>query len=396
MSAQVRRASRHHRCARCGYKATYPNAGAVEARSWFNRHSCQKRERLAVRQVMAEIREAAIDRTPKPCLHKEADHQHGTRACYVLDRCRCTPCSGANSEAENERERMKAYGRYHKYVDAYPIRLHLAELREYGIGLKQVSRVSGVSNGSLTKIWYGLYADTGRGHERRLGEGELVRGPARRVLRTTAERIYAVEPIPQNLGSRRPDHQRTPQARLHLQALVALGWSMSKIADRLGISGANFTPVIHGRRVMSRGTVDQVEALFEELSMTLPPRREYRDKIAYTRVINYARKAGWLPPLDLEVLENNDELDDEGLDIDDAAVLRALDGDRTVTLTADERREVIRLLHRRGLTDRQISDLTGFNSVVNERKRLGLSVNKSGIDWSEYGERPRNRQKEAS
>jgi len=77
MVAQVRRATRRHRCARCGYEKTYPNAGAVEARNWFNKHSCQKRESVMLREVMAAIREESIDRTPQPCLHKQANHQHG-------------------------------------------------------------------------------------------------------------------------------------------------------------------------------------------------------------------------------------------------------------------------------------------------------------------------------
>jgi len=362
MSTRARRATRRYRCARCGFEATYPNAPAVQARYWFNRHSCQKRERLAVRKVMTELREAAVDRTPKPCFHKQVTHQHGTRACYCLDACRCTPCSEANAAAESERQRLKAYGRYHKYVDAYPVRLHLAELKEYGIGLKTVARISGVGNGTLTKIWYGTYADTGRGHERHTEGGQLVRQPNRRVLRTTAERIYAVEPIPENLGSRRPDHERSEMARTHLQALVALGWSMSKLSDRLGMGRANFTPVIHGRRVMARATVDAVEAMFEELSMTLPPRTEYRDKIAYSRALNYAAEAGWVPPLQLEDLDHVDEDLDQEPDIDEVAIERRMGGDKGVKLTRDERLEIIRRWRDSGRTLAEMERVTGINS----------------------------------
>jgi transcriptional regulator with XRE-family HTH domain len=372
MSTAVRRATRRHRCARCGFEATYPNAGAVEARYWFNRHSCQKRERLMIREVMAAIREEAIDRTPQPCLHKIAKHEHGQRATYVLDACRCIPCSKANAEAENERERMKAYGRYHKYVDAYPVRLHLAELKEYGIGLKQVGRVSGVSNGSLTKIWYGLYGPAEGPHKGCKGNGDLLRGPARRVLRTTAERIYAVEAVPQNLSVGAPDHERTPQARLHLQALVALGWSMSKLADRLGMLPTNLGPVIgtstaggpnrrEGLRVLSRGTVDKIEALFEELSMTLPPRTEYRDKIAYSRALNYAAAAGWLPPLALDDLDH-EPLDDESTDLDEVAIARRMAGDKSVALTKPEKHELARQWRGSGRPLAELERVTGLNS----------------------------------
>lgn len=398
MRAPVRRVTRQYRCKRCGFQATYQNAGAVQARYWFDRHSCQKRETRMVKAVMAEMREAAIDRTPKPCMHKIADHQHGTRACYVLDTCRCTPCSKANSAAENERTRLKAYGRYHKYVDAHPVRLHLAELKEYGIGLKQVSRVSGVSNGSLTNIWYGLYETTGMGRSGGInGAGNLTREPSRRVLRITAERIYAVEAVSANLSPGQVDRERTSLARTHLQALVALGWSMSKLARRLDMDPGNFTSVIHGPRMMVRETVDRAEALFEELSMTLPPRSSHRDKSSYSRAVNYAKAVDWVPPLALDDLDIPTDLEVVEQDFDVAAVWRACNGDRAVALSTTERAEVVRIMHRRGLTDVEIATLTGIkcNTVKNVRQRLDLPVNKTRVDWSEYSERAHTRKKEA-
>lgn len=126
--ATARRATRRRRCARCGFTAVYENASVVAADYWFGRHSCQRQEQLMVRAALGQQRRDLVDRTPQPCLHKVADHQHGTRACYVLDRCRCDPCSTANAVAESERERQKAYGRYHKYVSAEHVRAHLAEL----------------------------------------------------------------------------------------------------------------------------------------------------------------------------------------------------------------------------------------------------------------------------
>lgn len=82
-AAGVRRATRRHRCARCGLEAVYENAGATEARYWFSRHSCRKQEEAMLRAALAEERAAAVDRTPKPCHHKQANHEHGTRACYT-------------------------------------------------------------------------------------------------------------------------------------------------------------------------------------------------------------------------------------------------------------------------------------------------------------------------
>lgn len=307
----VRRATRSYRCGRCGLEAVYENAGAAESRYWFNRHSCRKREEAMLRAAFAEEKRAAVDRTPRACLHKFAGHEHGTAACYVLDLCRCDPCTEANRQRQSERVRLKAYGRYHKYVNAEHVRAHLQELKDYGIGLKTVSRLSGVSNGSLTKIWYGLYADTGRGGGRHHGEGQLVRGPSRRVLRSTAEAIYAVEAVPANLGARVPDRDRTPIARLHLRALVALGWSMSELGRRIGMRHAgNVCRVVTEDTPMARETVDKIEALYTALSMTLPPEATQGERITASRARRYARDHGWVPPLAID--------DDDPLGLDEA------------------------------------------------------------------------------
>ena len=74
-----RRATRQYRCARCGLSQTYEDATATEARYWFSLHSCRKVEDAMLRAAQREAREALIDRAPKPCLHKQADHQHGSQ-----------------------------------------------------------------------------------------------------------------------------------------------------------------------------------------------------------------------------------------------------------------------------------------------------------------------------
>jgi transcriptional regulator with XRE-family HTH domain len=302
---RVRRGAYHRRCARCGWEGTFDTAARADYAK--GRHSCQKREMLMLRKALAEQREAMIDRTPKPCLHKQANHQHGTRACYVLDRCRCLPCAKANSKAETERERMKAYGRYHKYVPAGPVREHIDRLREAGMGLKTISARSGVSNGALTKIVYGTYAPAEGPHKGRNGAGTLLRGPARRVLRETAEKIYALDPDwnePLHLadGARVPAHGTV----LRIRALVALGWSQSKLAERLGVQRSNFR--LTGTWQVEAATARAVVALYDELSMTLPPTDTHRDRIAASRAKRYAADRGWLPPLALD----DDRLDDPG------------------------------------------------------------------------------------
>lgn len=399
MTRPVARGIYPRRCARCGWEGVYDTAAKAEAGK--RRHSCQRRLAAAAR---AAEREARVDRTPKPCLHKIANHEHGTRACYCLDKCRCLPCTKANAAATNERARRKAYGRYDKYVDADPIREHLAALAAYGIGLKQVSKLSGVSTGALSKIVFGLYAETGRGAERRHGEGELVRGPSRRVLRTTADRIYAVRATPANLGAHRPDYERTPVARLHLRALAALGWSQSRLADRLGMKGSNFTRLITGDQPMYREHVDQVEALYAALSMTLPAPANRFEQGGITRAKSYAKARGWLPPLALEVVAEVPDVDTMS-DLDEQAIFRRMHGDKTVRLTKAERRELVARLHAQGLTDAQIEALTQIadDTVMRDRHYLGLPPNERAdkhvisTEWNTArGRARRQRDREAS
>lgn len=286
-----------------------------------------------------EVVHGPIDRTPKPCLHKKADHQHGTNAAYVLDKCRCEPCCAARKAQDDWRRRQQAYGRYDKYVDAEPVRAHVRSLMAGGLGLKTVSKRTGVATGTLSKLMYGVYAPGPAG---RNGAGVLTRPPSKRILRTTAERLLALEDAsrrPENLAAGALDPWRTPQARLHLRALVALGWSMNELGRRLGITAAaNAHPLfIDEGRAMLRGTVDKVEALYAELSMTPRKATSRHQAAAITRARNYAKARGWLPPL---ALEDVGEVDTDEVYLDEQAIWRRMHGDKSVRLTHAEGREL--------------------------------------------------------
>jgi len=352
MSRSVKRS-----CRTCGWSGEY--ASAAKADYAKRQHSCEKWTRKIAGQERRAAQLSAVDRTPKKCLHKVAQHEHGTRACYVLDRCRCVPCSKANRDAENMRSRQKAYCRYDKYVDAQPVRDHLDDLKAYGIGLKYVSKLSGVSVGSLTKIYYGTYASIQGPSQGRYGAGELLRGPAKRVLRTTAERLFAVQAVPENLPPTALDPHRTDRARLYLRALVALGWSQSKLAARLGMQAGNFGRVVSGDAPMKRQTVDAVLALYDDLSMTLPPQANQRDRIAASRSRAYAKARGWRPPLDLEVLELDH--DESAHHIDDVAIERRMSGDRSIRLSKAEQAILVERWLATGRTGNECERITGVN-----------------------------------
>src|SRR4051812_1680110 len=104
------------------------------------------------------------------------DRAHGTRAKYVLEKCRCEPCTAANREYVRASSQRAAPA----YVDAGPARRHITELRDAGVGLKTVAKAAGVSHGALSKLVYG---ETARGGK-----------PTKRIRPETMERILAVTP----------------------------------------------------------------------------------------------------------------------------------------------------------------------------------------------------------
>ena len=79
---------------------------------------------------------------------------HGTYAAYVVDRCRCDACTGANRDYARDLRRTRAYGRP-RLVDAGPARRHVRDLIDAGIGLRTIIAATGVSSGCLWKLVYG-------------------------------------------------------------------------------------------------------------------------------------------------------------------------------------------------------------------------------------------------
>lgn len=223
---------------------------------------------------------------------------HGTRARYVFgaeggDRangCRCAPCSRANRDAENERNKQIAYGRWKPYVDAGPARDHLRALSEGGVGWKRAAALAGVSTGCVSKILWG-----------RPGAGGP---PTRRIRPETEAAILAVRPGPAALAKSAPVDSTGTRRRV--QALVARGWSQSKLAARLGMQPGNFGEIVYRRPAVTAATARAVERLYAELWDQPPPEASHRDKIAASRARRYAAERGWPPPAawDDEAIDN--------------------------------------------------------------------------------------------
>lgn len=292
-------------------------------------------------------------------------HQHGAKStCYVQHKCRCQPCRASRAATEKNRQRQKAYGRYDSgLVPAGPVRAHIQQLQAYGMGWKRIGVVSGVGSTGVAALIYGR---KGGPEDPRKGE------PLKRTTRAKAEKILAVRPdlallSPGARVSSRGTHRR-------LQALVARGWSQSKLGLKLDILPTNFSGLMR-RGEVSVAVALRVVALYDELWNTAPPRAEWRDKIAYSRSLSYAVKHRWVPPLgwddiDLDVTPPVPE-PVEGVDVN--AVALAVHGDH-VRLSPLERRAAVSELWDRNWSDSRVAEQLHITprTVLRIRQELGL------------------------
>lgn len=338
----------------CSYRIGPTTPGI--ARFSFDRHSCQRWREVDARGERALRQWDHVDRTPKPCLHPRAKHQHGQRVTYTSDGCRCLPCCHAQLQYETKRKRDALYGRGN-LIEAEAVRDRLRELSAAGVGTRRVAKLAGLSRTTVMHITIGL-----RGRE-----------PARRVERRVAEAIFAVP------------FEHAPHAVLdgvgtsrRLRALVAMGWPQARLAAELGITQTTMSMLIGERRRVHAVTAAAARELYDRLWQTEPPRSS-----ASTYARRRAAALGWATPLawDEDAIDNPDAMPDLGtldrVGVDEAAVERRMAGDRSVVLTNAERREVVRRLHATGISDRAIERRTGIDErqVLRDRRRQGLAAN---------------------
>lgn len=289
-------------------------------------------------------------RIKRDCQCKRAQHVHGTPTAYKVDKCRCTPCTDACAQAEATRRRLKLYGRYDLgRVDAQPVREHLTMLMEYGIGVKRIANMAGVSNATLGKI---LYGDPGRN----------IRPRARTEARV-AEAVLAIKPSIDHLG--KTVSVDATGTRRRIQALVTIGWSQSRIGQRIGMDPQNFNRTIRSERVHA-DTARKVKALYEQLWNQPQTGTEQRSRISVARSRNYAKAHGWLPPL---------AWDDET--IDDPATQPSV-FEETPMVHGEERIDDIVFLMDSGAGQADIITRTGFRNLA-ALERLCLRYGRNDV-----------------
>lgn len=116
--------------------------------------------------------------------------------------------------------------------------------------------------------------------------------------------------------------------RRRLEALVALGWSFRDISNRAGVVLQTVHRWHDSERVYKR-TARTVAAVYDELSMTLPPQETAAQRNTVSRMHTLAKRRGFLPPLAWDDIDNDPAPSTstvEPLLVDDVKVQRVLDG----------------------------------------------------------------------
>lgn len=186
---------------------------------------------------------------------------------------------------------------------------------------------------STSTVWKVLYGDPTRGQ-----------APCKRVRPETAAALLAVRADLDTLADRA--HVDAAGTRRRLQALIAIGWSQSKLAERLGMRRSNLTKTMRGTRVTA-ANARAVRDLYDRLWDADPAAHGVTAQ-AIVRSRNTARANGWPPPaawdddlIDLPEPELHAELERRAAAMDDAEVRRcyraARDGERSPLVRAGAR-----------------------------------------------------------
>lgn len=153
-----------------------------------------------------------------------------------------------------------------------------------------------------------------------------------------------------------------------LRALVRLGWSTRQIAAAAGTSPKTIDHWTRGRgATMRRLSAEKIQRAYDRLSMRLPPERTTNEKQLAVRARSRGEHNSWAPPLAWD----DDQIDDPlarphygsawRSPFDIAMVMALVDGGvRTRKLHHDEAGEAVRLLRKRGISDRRIEDEYGL------------------------------------
>jgi hypothetical protein len=262
--------------------------------------------------------------------------------------------------------RAKAYGTWvSPFVPVEPVREHIEHLQEFGMGIRRISEIAGVSYNAVQGPVYGRPLRSGGWQ------------PTRKIRRESAEKILAVKPTLENLRLGAYIPARGAQRRL--QALAVRGWSFSEIGRRLGFHRSNFADM--SQRYVTVRSHLKIAALYDQMWNEAPPLATPMERAVYARTIRLARQHRWLPPLAWDDIDNDTEppVADRDTEPDETAIDLAVRGEAAVRLTHTEKCIAVRRLHAERFSDSAIAARIRVASATVMRIRQDL-----GLDSLEY------------
>lgn len=219
-----------------------------------------RRRRDAAGQIVvrANGRPALITTTGDRYVAPDSHRAHGTHAKYVLEKCRCAPCTIASREYNRQLRSATDL----RYVDAAPAREHVLAMMAAGCGYELQASVTGVPPQTYQNLLYGGW---------RIGAGTRTRRPpAKRIRPATADRILTFRAeqgtaVRVAVGS----PKRVPALPLTRRwaALLDAGWWTAEASRVTGVDRQAFDRLTHRRAKYTSTRVADAIAHLEGLPL---------------------------------------------------------------------------------------------------------------------------------
>lgn len=279
-------------------------------------------------------------------------YTHGTANSYVNGKCRCDVCRKAQTARARKRTRAQAFGRWESaFVDAEPARDHINKLRALGVGVKQVAKLTGIASSVLGALVFGRGPSQQGSYERPRPAtiSKIRRENEQKILAMTFD-VFTLTPGT-NVAAR-GTHRR-------IQALCAIGYSLSFQAECIGWNTTNFAMLLKRDAIQVKTLLD-VMAMFDEYSLTPRKSDVHQIKGGITRVKRLARKNKWVPPMAWDSIDFDDAppVPDATAVVDSVKFDLLADG-YAVKLNREERFAAIEQLLGLGLSWPQIDERLG-------------------------------------
>lgn len=207
------------------------------------------------------------------CKRAAKRHEHGEYGTYKYHRCRCAPCTAANTEYDRLAKRHR---KRREMVDADLVRARVVRLREAGLTVVDMATLSGVSPKVLN------YAINGSGGRK----PKLVQASTFRALNAIGfKEISGLElPTGRQVDGDAPRRQ--------VQSLYSLGWPPVIIAQRTGSSRHTIKGLLAGGNVRESLRI-AIDELYNEVQGTSPVLTTPSERAGSTAARNRALANGW-------------------------------------------------------------------------------------------------------